>query len=425
MKTVSWVDLFCGAGGTSTGLTQAARKKGVKLELTAINHWDKAIETHSVNHKRVRHLQTNISSIEPRKTFPKGLDGLWASPECTHHSNALGGKPRSEQSRSSAFGVLDWVQALMPKVFGIENVREFINWGPLDKNGKVIKKLKGTIFHAWLNSIKALGYNLQWRIINCADYGDPTERKRFFLLASRIGEVHFPDITHIKKGEMKFSPNLKYWVPAKKVIDFSIPGKSIFNRKKPLVPKTMDRIRHGLKQGSKGNLLDPFLVMMYGTSKSVSLDRPLPTVTASSVHHYLAKPFLVNMSHSKSKPSGMVRCTSRPLPTLVTAEEQALCEPFLIKYYGSSKTASLDSPLPTVTTKDRFGLVQTFGLDVHLRMLKPHELSAGMSFPKSYKFVGNQEEKVKQIGNAVPVKTARALCGQLLDLMLEKERVVA
>ncbi|NQZ57243.1 MAG: DNA cytosine methyltransferase [Lentisphaeraceae bacterium] len=165
-------------------------------------------------------------------------------------------------------------------------------------------------------------------------------------------------------------------------------------------------------------LAEPFLVHYYGgdgaEERSSSLDRPLPTQTAGGSRFAIAEPFVVNISHSKAKPNGMIRSCEDPIPTLVTTEEQAVCEPFLVQFYGSSGEASIDNPLPTITCVDRFGIVQAFGVDVHFRMLKPHELSAAMSFPKDYKFTGNQRDQVKQIGNAVPVCTAKALASVLV-----------
>jgi DNA (cytosine-5)-methyltransferase 1 len=485
---ITAADLFCGAGGTSTGLKQACNLLGLKLDLTAINHWDLAIETHSKNHPYTNHLCMNLDSIEPRKVFPNGLDILLASPECTHHSIARGGKPKCDQSRASAFRVTDWAQALRPKFIMVENVREFMDWGPLDDHGKPVKKLKGKIFQSWVSSLEAMGYKVKYEVLNCANYGDPTTRRRFFLLASRVGKVEFPEPTHLQPGQMKFEGQ-KDWIPAKDIIDWSVEGKSIFQRKKPLAEKTLDRIWAGIEKFCKEEF-KPFLTMMYGTSDSVSIENPLSTITAQSVHHYLAEPFLVetsfpgnrepedleeplktqtsrqskalaqpfilNISHSKAKAAGMIRSTNRPMPTQTTAEEFALCEPhlvhyyggkdsnkrisgldrplptqtcenrfalskaFLVQFYGSSSVASVDNPLPTVTCKDRFGLVRTYGIDIHFRMLKPHELAAAMSFPVGYEFAGNQRDKVKQIGNAVPVSTARALCSEILKTALQK-----
>jgi DNA (cytosine-5)-methyltransferase 1 len=421
---ITAVDLFCGAGGTSSGLVQACKEVGVNLELTAINHWDKAIETHSQNHPYARHLQETINSINPRKLFPNGLDFLWASPECTHHSIAAGGRPRCDQSRAGAWGVVDWVHALDPITFGIENVREFINWGPLDHKKHPIKSKKGETFKSWIRAIQSMGYEVNWQIVNCANYGDPTTRMRFFLIASKVGKIDFPEITHVKKGEMKFIPGQKDWIPAKNIIDWTIEGKSIFQRKKPLSKNTLNRIWKGIEKYCKDEF-KPFLTMMYGSSDSVSIDNPLPTLTASGGNHYLAEPFLINICHTKVKHSAMVRSTNQPMPTQTTTEEFSICEPFIVKYYGNASTADTKNPLPTITTKDRFGVVQTYGFDIRFRMLKPHELSAGMSFPKNYTFTGNQAEKVKQIGNAVPVETSRKICSAMINKINELMEVPA
>lgn len=521
MKTITAVDLFCGAGGTSTGLIQAAEESGKRVELTAINHWDKAIETHKTNHADVRHLCENLDHVKPRELYPQGrIDLLVASPECTHHSNARGGVPCSDQSRATAWKVIEWANSLYIDNILIENVKEFINWGPLGANGKPMKSKKGETFKAFINTLESLGYRVEWRILNAADYGDPTCRHRFFLIARRGNKrISWPSPTHAETGYKGFSgKEIKPWVPARNIIDWSVPGKSIFNRKKPLAEKTLARIEYGLKKfggedflvkffgtgkgvslnkplgtvtanGQHMGLCEPFISIMKGQSMSRSTDRPLPTLTTQN-NMYLCEPFLIdrNYTHAGAKrvrsldrpaptqttkvaqclvepfilpqqqgspgqlrvrstekplstitttgaemliePSFLVgidhksagekyvRSLERPAPTAVTQQNYALIHAHLIKYFGTGKAQSVDRPLGTVTTKDRFGLVEIFektpGLDIRLRMLQPHELAAAQSFPQDYQFVGNKGEIVKQIGNAVPGRTAKALCKALI-----------
>lgn len=484
MKKKYVADLFCGAGGTSTGLLLAAAMLDIEIDLTAINHWPVALDTHSMNHPWARHLCENLDNVNPRKLFPHGrLHLMVASPECTHFSIARGGVPCSEQSRSSAWHILNWATALYIDNILIENVPEFMSWGPLGANGRPMKSKKGETFHAFLNALRSLGYKILYGVVNTADYGDPTCRKRLFILARR-GKRNplWPEHTHSETGGKDLFGETLPWVPAYDIIDWSIPGESIFNRPKPLSKMTLARIEHGLKvQGPKAEpflimlrgqsksrsiaqpvpalttgqhvaLCEPFLVMNYGTNKSRTTKRPSPTVTAGGNHIGLCEPFLVPIDHAStghrgarpvSKPWPTVitqqnqlliepfiipqqsgapgqlytRSVSRPIPTIATAGGDALVEPFVIKYYGTGSSSPVKSPLGTVMTKDHFGLVipeHNAAYDIRYRMLQPHELAAAQSFPKDYKFAGNKTQVIKQIGNAVPVKTAMALCKSLL-----------
>lgn len=525
------VDLFCGAGGTSTGLIRACLATNRTMELLAINHWQIAIDTHRANHPDARHICAPLESIDPRVAVPGGhLDILVASPECTHHSNARGGKPVSDQLRASAWHIIRWLELLTVDNILIENVREFRDWGPTDvATNRPIKHRKGETYQAFLTVLLSMNYVVEDRILNAADYGDPTSRRRLFILARR-GEkkIHWPMASHADNfGAHPLPEPIKPFRSAREIIDWSLPGKSIFSRKKPLAPATMARIAAGLRKYG-GEKAEPFLVMMYGTNDARSLDRPMPTVTAggnkmalcepfilgqqscaaprsvdqplptiatAGRHHCaLVEPFLIHTNHAGGdrthnidKPVPTITCGHRgemalvdpfivryhgnhpgnndgekrthtidkPLPTLDTSNRYALvepflailkgqsktrdlnqpcptittnphlylCEPFLTKYYGKSKVQSLEDPIHTITTKECFALVEPqmdvegeyVLLDIRFRMLQPHELAAGMGFDKNYKFTGNKGDQVKQIGNAVPVCTATALCLALLE----------
>jgi len=450
MKTINAVDLFCGAGGESTGMSLAVKSLNYKIDLLAINHWDVAIETHSKNHPEARHMCESIQSIDPLKAIPGGrLDLLWASPECTHHSNARGGRPRSDQSRASAWLVLKWLSDLYVDRVIIENVPEFTSWGPLGADGRPMPSKKGETFQAFISALKSLGYRVDWRILCAADYGDPTTRRRMFLQAVRgKNRISWPEMSHSDTADLF---NSSPWRPAREIIDWSIPGESIFSRKKPLAPATMARIEAGI-QKFWGEWAEPFLILMWGTGKgqipstALSLDRPVPTLTAGGGHIGLVEPFLVRYNGgvnrfsrveapvgtldtsnryglvepfilaSGHRSSIRVRDINEPLSTVVTKAEHCVVEPFLIKYYGSGDAQPVRVPLGTVTTKDRFGLVSArdCGLDITFRMLQPHELAAAQGFPRGYWFAGTKTDQVKQIGNAVPVNTAKALCESIL-----------
>lgn len=362
-------DLFCGAGGTSTGAIEALQALGKQPELTAVNHWPVAVATHELNHPSARHFCVNVDDLVPSQLFPEGLDLLWASPACTHHSTARGGKPRDDQSRATAWCVVRWAESVRPKTILLENVPEFMSWGPLDDHGKPIQSKKGATFHAWLSALKSLGYRVDHRILCAADYGDPTTRKRIFVQAV-LGNrrIVWPDPTHTKDTDM-FGDRLP-WVSAKRgVIDWDIPTPAIDERKRPLAPATLKRIAEGLKKfGGEG--------------------------------------FLVCMEHK-----GSIRSIDLPVPTVTTAKGGAIgvASPFLVSYYGNGQAVSVDDPLDTVTTKDRFGLVQPSASRIGFRMLQPHELAAAQGFRRDYQFSGTKVEQVKQIGNAVPRSLARAI----------------
>ncbi|MCG2738799.1 MAG: DNA cytosine methyltransferase [Syntrophaceae bacterium] len=425
-NTILAADLFCGAGGTSTGLLLAAERLGLSVELLAINHWEVAIASHSANHPHAVHLCENLDGVDPRKVVPGGrLDLLMASPECTHHSKARGGKPRSDQSRASAWHVLRWAEALHVENILIENVEEFKTWCPLGENGQPIERLKGKTYLAFLVALRSLGYHVSVRVLCCADYGDPTTRRRLFILARKGKRVRWPLPAYSKDGSETMFGKARHWRAAREIIDWSIPGPSIFSRKKPLSSNTIRRIEAGLRKFCGL----PFVIGQQSGAAPRSVDHPVPTIAAAGAIS-LVEPFVVAVNYGACDDRTRTHSLEMPFPTVTGADvcrvgaAQGLAEPFIVEYYGTGGACSVDAPLSTQTTKDRFGLAQPlvfeagghrYLLDIRFRMLQPHELAAAMSFPKDYCFAGNREEKVKQIGNAVPVLTAAALCEALLS----------
>lgn len=179
--------MFCGGGGESTGLISAANEYEFDVTMSAINHWERAIETHSANYPFAEHRCENVQHIDPTTlAASRNTDLLWASPGCQHFSVARGGKPRSEQMRSPAWEVLRFAEEIRPKRIIIENVPEFQTWGPLDENGKVIKQMKGRTFQAFLKGLRSLNYRVDYRVLCAADYGAPTSRRRLFIQAVRL-----------------------------------------------------------------------------------------------------------------------------------------------------------------------------------------------------------------------------------------------
>jgi len=447
VSIINMADLFCGAGGTSTGAMQAIRHLGMTPRLTAVNHWDRAVATHTANHPDARHLCASIDSLNPRSLFRVGeLDILWASPECTHHSRARGGRPMHDQSRATAWCVTRWAEALRPSVVMVENVPEFEEWGPLGHDGKPLASRKGETFQAWIRTLRAIGYTVDWRILCAADYGDPTTRRRLFVQAVRgRRRIVWPEPTNAPSSDLLGLPR---WRSARDIIDWSLPGESIYSRKKPLAPRTMERIWEGLRRfgvvpsmvcmehggrvvsidspvptvttarGGAIAVVEPFVVTMRGTNEgqlrgsAKRVGEPLGTVSAGGIHHALIEPCLL-----PQKSDGRLRPVSEPAPTVSTAGAIALVEPFLVEYYGNGEARSASEPLPTVTTHDRFGLVQPevivdgqrYRLDIRFRMLTAGELAGAQGFPSGYQFTGTKTEQVKQIGNAVPCGFARAL----------------
>jgi DNA (cytosine-5)-methyltransferase 1 len=581
-KKILAADLFCGAGGTSQGLLMAANSLHADLHLLAINHWQVAIDTHTVNHPEAQNLCTGVDVVDPLKLVPGGrLDILCASPECTHHSVARGGRPMNDQSRSSAWHILRWAQVLYIDNLIIENVPEFQSWGPLGANGRPMKSKRGELFQQFIASLKALGYRVDWRILNCADYGAPTTRRRLFLIARRGNrKIVWPEPTHVRPAAKDstlpmFPDNRPHWKTAREIIDWNLPSKDIFDRKKPLAPNTLRRIQAGMKEfnGIHINLekcfkegLRPYLVVLRGTGTTASVDDPLRTVTAGGNHYGLVQPFLLphrtfkNMNaddlqdplrtvtansadfaliesftmqidqtggdgtlrgidqpigtvvtkantcivepflttaggtegqgrnpqsidkalgtvltndrraicepfivphfgerkgqsprtHSLDEPTPTVTATKgagslvqlepslvtvthsggerhrsvdRPMPTVTRSMGEGVTEPYLVEYFGTGSTASVDEPLEAVTTKPRSALIipqliaeghLVYRLEIRFRMLQPRELARAQGFPDDYQFTGNREAVVKQIGNAVPPPVSMALCGAVL-----------
>lgn len=351
-RTFVVADLFCGAGGTSTGCLRAVSAMGAELDLVAVNHWDTAIATHTRNHPNARHFCINLDAANPAAIVDGGrLDLLLASPECTHFSRARGGKPVSDQRRASAYHVQRWVTALNGNVdrILIENVREFMEWGPLGDDARVDVANKGRYFFAWVNSLVEMGYDWDWRVLNAADYGDATTRERLFVqfVKKGLGGPAWPAQTHSRRGGY----GVKRWRPARDVIDLSETGTSIFTRSKPLSQKTLHRIARGLVKFS-GESARPCLMRM---RDELAFD---------------ADPYLFEAVGPGSggtfilgqQGGSVARSVEEPLPTISTAGYITKVQPFLTSYYGTGNGAhSIDDPLGTVTTKDRHALVISYG----------------------------------------------------------------
>jgi len=478
-RTALVADLFCGAGSLSMGAHDALTDLGYSPKFVAVNHWPVAIDTYMRNHVGARAHCVTLDAAFPAQLVPEGrLDLLMAGIECTYFSRARGGKPVNDQQRMSAWHVVRWCTELRVKRVLLENVPEFVDWGPVDaRSGKPIKSRKGEYFKAFNAAMAAIGLKLEWRVINCVNFGDATTRTRLFGMARSDGKpVVWPVPTHSKRADLFGSER---WRVARDIIDWSIPGKSIFDRKKPLAPKTLARIAAGI---TKFNWPEPFIVVLRQHCDALGIDVPLPTITAGGTHLGLVQPFVLSQASG-----GAPRDVAEPLPTVPGGGAHALIAP----YYGSGSgetCKSVNDPLPTATAKARFGLVMpvthdgkgnrarplddplptitaaqrgelafitaSFGErptqaprvhsidepspticatgrtnlvqgvkegrshDILFRMLEPHELAAAMSIstPEApYVFTGNKTEVVRQIGQAVPRRTGRALTKALMS----------
>lgn len=388
-RRITIADLFCGAGGTSTGAVEAIEALGATAELTACNHWPVAVATHTANHPGARHFCASLDTLNPRELFAPGeLNVLWGSPECTNHSRARRGKHINEQSRATAWCLTRWADALRPDIVLVENVPEFAHWES---------------FGAWVKCFESFGYRVGTRVLVAADYGDPTTRKRLFVQAVRGRRgLFWPNATHEKHAGLL---GLKPWVAEREIIDWTIPAQPISTRKRPLAAKTMKRIAEGLEKHGGA-----MLVAMEHGGRTLPIDQPLPTVTCAKGGAFGLAYLLPQHG------GGALRPVSEPAPTVATAGAIAL----IMEYYGTGKTRPVSEPLPTVTCRDRFALIQARGGEVLFRMLKWRELAAAQGFRRDYQFAGNGTEITRQIGNAVPRRLARALClaavGQRSDI---------
>jgi DNA (cytosine-5)-methyltransferase 1 len=370
-------DLFAGAGGCSTGLLMAATDRGERVDLVAVNHWPTAVETHTRNHPEARHFCASVETLDPRVAVPGGkLDILIAAPECVFFSSARGGRPIDDQRRASAWSILRWLELLDVRNVLIENVPEMRQWGPLGKNHRPLKAHKGETFNAFIAALRSMHYAVEWKVLNAADYGAATTRRRLFIQAWKIpgnrsrAAIHWPDSTHSKAGSTTLFGGRKRWRGAREIIDWSLPSQSIFTRKKPLQPATIRRILEGLRRFG-GPALEPFLVVLRNHMAGRPLDAPVPTIAAGG-HVGLAEPVIVKLTHGDRKRE---RSIDEPLPTITTANrgEIGIAEPFIVQpAHGSGggrgdtgRVHSVDAPIGTIPASNRFALAEPFLIPFH------------------------------------------------------------
>lgn len=464
------IDLFCGAGGTSTGIHLADCDSEV---VACVNHDKNAIESHRKNHPEAVHYTEDIRDLsvvakisvqiaELRSRFPNCIITVWASLECTNFSKAKGGQSRDADSRTLAISLYHYIDLLNPEFLMIENVEEILSWGPLrikegvgstelfsvlatDKKGSYInvpnKETLGIYYTDWRDTIKSYGYDYEHKIINAADVGAVQSRKRYFSQFAKMGlPIHWPEQTHCKKGDV-----LPKWNSVRPVLDLEDVGISIFKRSKKLVERTEMKIYEGLlKAVAKGNDMfieefeKDFAITYYGSGKNFhSLDKPCPTIPTKD---RLAKINFVLMNYGSVK--GSHRSIESPAGTVVVNDKHNLVtlEHFIYNAAYKNTGSSIDKPSPTIIARQDKAplyllsysraeevvipiyeddtetmikikkLMAFYGIaNIYLRMFKIPELLKIQGFPDDYVLVGTQAEQKKYIGNAVEVTIARKL----------------
>lgn len=423
------VDLFAGGGGASEGIRMAlGRDPDV-----AINHDAEAIAMHVANHPGSKHYISDIWEVDPIMACGrKAVDFLWASPDCCHFSKAKGSKPkRDTKRRALAWVVVHWARKVRPRVIAMENVEEWLDWSPLDNDGRCVESKKGLTFRIWLGKLQALGYKVETRLLRACDYGAPTTRRRLFLIARCDGQpIVWPEPTHGKDS----------WRPAADVIDWTAPTLSIFERDKPLCENTLRRIAWGVqKHVLEAN--EPYLVPDPGG--------------------FLASTLIQTGQGERPGQSPRVPGLDKPLGTVVANRSgHAVVTAFLAKHYGGHQGPGvpLRSPFSTITTRDhhalvvalltRFGVVEGISKrdlgrrvingetyvvrDVGMRFILPREQFRAQGFREDYQIevlhegrVLSKTSQTRMVGNSVSPPVARELVRANVSSGVKLGRVAA
>lgn len=373
------VDNFAGGGGASTGIEMAT---GYSVDI-AINHDPEAIRMHKANHPNTKHYCEDVWQVDPVEAcngHPVGL--AWFSPDCKHFSKAKGGKPKDKFIRGLAWVACRWAGLVRPRVIMLENVEEFKTWGPLNRRHHPIKAKQGNTFDKFMQQLTDLGYEVQFRELVAADYGAPTMRKRFFLIARCDGKpIVWPEPTHAPADSEEVKAGLlKPYVGAYTQLDFSLPCPSIFDTSeeikekygiravRPLAPKTMERIARGLKKFVLENP-EPFIIQCNhgGERRPNDIREPMPTITGK--HGYgIVEPYMVQIGQT-----GFTKDRSKdvrdPLTTIVSKNEHCLIEPKLAPYMGTNTTnhpgGNCKDPIHTITTGNQQCLISPTLIQYH------------------------------------------------------------
>lgn len=371
------VDNFAGGGGASTGIEIAI---GRSVDI-AINHDQAAIAMHRANHPETEHYTEDVWKVDPKEACAGRPVALaWFSPDCKHHSKAKGGKPVSKKIRGLAWVAVKWAKAVRPRVIMLENVEEFMDWGRLDENNRPDPRYKGETFRRFVGQLERLGYVVEYRLLRACDYGAPTIRKRFFLIARCDGKpIVWPEPTHAAPDSIEVLSGLKKpWVPVADVLDFSLPCPSIFASSeeimeqygiravRPLSENTMRRIARGVMKFVVNNP-KPFIVSIgqtgfAGDGRQSGVDEPLRTIV-SKAEHCVCEPVLapVMMRNNENAVGSDVR---DPIGTVTTGGHHMMISPCMIQYHseqtGDARGQTVDNPIMTVDASNRYGLVEPF-----------------------------------------------------------------
>jgi len=495
MRSIYYIDLFSGAGGTTTGVHLSGSQV-----IACVNHDRKAIESHKANHPDCIHFIEDIRDFnvvialkkivkDLRDKEPDCIIIIWASLECTNYSKAKGGQPRCADSRTLAEHLFMYLEHLIPNYLMIENVREFMSWGPLDENGRPISKQKGRDYLKWVNNIKNFGFDYDWRLLNAANYGSYQSRERFFGQFARKGmPISWPEATHSKspdKQKTLFNSPLKKWNPVREILDLEDEGKSIFHRSKPLVEATLKRIYAGLIKFVAGgenefiqknfsghpmskvqSLTKPsgtvttidhhslvFATSYYGNGNAHDINKPCPTLTCKDRFNLIKPQFVDNQYGngtvtSIDKPNGTI--TANPKQALVTCKHQYLMNPqfndkgraidkpcftliakmdkrppYLISSVPGEQRITTDDTDTPMMAKIKEFMILYEIVDIKMRMLKIPELLQIQGFPKNYILKGTQADQKKFIGNAVDTHMSKALAVANRKAILEHIEVAA
>jgi DNA (cytosine-5)-methyltransferase 1 len=367
------VDLFCGAGGTTLGYEMT---NGLARVIACVNHDPKAIRSHWRNHSGVRHFNEDIRTLDLtklmkvvkwwRRKYPEAKLVLWASLECTNFSKAKGGLPRDADSRTLAEHLHRYIVAMNPDMIQIENVVEFMSWGPLDANGKPESKKSGKDWLRWRREVCAHGYVDEWRELNSADFGAYTSRNRLFGMFARDNSyIAWPEPTHTKTpGKGLLFAQQKKWKPVREVLDLQDEGRSIFDRKKPLSDKTLHRIYAGMIKYVAGGK-DMFIAKYYSgrpNGKVIPVDGPAGTITTADGQSIVRPVFILKYNSMNKNGHHLPPSLEEPCPTI--AVQNRLGTVFLTKYYSQGgQLGSIDEPAATIPCGDRFAKVQAQWLD--------------------------------------------------------------
>lgn len=420
------VDLFCGAGGTSCGFVQAELDgRKIAKVIACVNHDPLAIKSHWANHPEVKHFEEDIRTLDltelinvvnfQRSLYPNAYLILWASLECTNFSKAKGGQPRDADSRTLADHLERYVKAINPDFVQIENVVEFMSWGPLDEKGKPVSRKNGEDWMRWRREMCELGYVDQWKELNSANFGAYTSRNRLFgVFAKPWLPISFPEATHSRNpSKHSMHGDLHKWKAVKELLNFDDAGKSIIHRQRPLAKQTLKAIYKGLidivGKGRTG-----FLRQYYGNSTYNSLEDPCPTIPTKD-RFALVQAFIYNSGHR-----GHCYDIENPGPVIIARQDKAPLR--LVKVEtGKSPTSISETSIDPLNKILAFMAEHNIS-DIKMRMLRVNELLSIQGFPSEYKLEGKQEDQKKFIGNSVVPQVVKAWTEAMAMRLIEMEK---